>query len=247
LTYAIETIDLTKKFPLRKRLIDFLPGQIKWLTALDRVNIRVEPGEIFGLVGPNGGGKTTLIKTLCTLLLPNGGKACVNGYDIERQSTEVRKNIGYFLDGDRSFYFRLTGRQNLAFFATMYNINGHQAKTKIEEVLHLLDISAYADRLFMEYSTGIRQRFSLARALLNDPLTLFLDEPTKSLDPQTAQSFREFLKERVTKGMGKTVFTATHSLEEAGYLCDRIAFLDRGEVKATGNFKEISKLFTKGC
>lgn len=243
LAYVIETVNLSKRFPLRGGFLDFFPRRNKWLTALDKVNIRVEPGEVFGLVGPNGGGKTTLIKILCTLLLPDEGKAYVNGYDVGAQPAEVKKSIGYCLGGERSFYFRLTGRQNLSFFATMQNINGYHAEPKIEEVLQLLDISSYADRLFMGYSTGMRQRLSLARALLNEPAILFLDEPTKSLDPSAAQSFRGFLKEKVVKDMCKTVFMATHSLEEAKYLCDRIAFLDQGRVKAMGTFEEINKLF----
>lgn len=243
LAYAIETSDLSRRFAERKGLLDFLPGRAKWLTALDRVNIKVEPGEVFGLVGPNGGGKTTLIKILCTLLLPSVGKAWVNGYDVEAQPDEVKKSIGYVLEGERSFYFRLTGRQNLAFFATLQNINGHQAEARIEQVLGLLSLSSHADRLFMNYSTGTRQRLSLARALLNDPDILFLDEPTRSLDPLVVHDFREFLREELVKGKGKTLLVATHSLEEAEYLCDRVAFLDRGKLKALGSFGEVKEFF----
>jgi len=244
LAYAIETLNLSKRFPIRRGLVDFLPWQNKWLTALDKVNISVAPGEIFGLVGPNGGGKTTLIKMLCTLLLPDEGKAYVNRYDVASQPAEVKKSIGYFLEGERSFYFRLSGRQNLTFFATLQNINGHYAKNRIEEVLELLELSPHADRLFMDYSGGMRQRLSLARALLHEPVILFLDEPTKSLDPVAAHNFRKFLKEELAKGRGTTLFIATHSLEEAKYLCDRIAFLDQGSIKALGDFERIENFLS---
>lgn len=240
MAYAIETFNLSKRFPRRKRFADFFsPQRTRWVTALNGVNLEVEEGEIFGLLGPNGAGKTTLIKILCTLLLPNEGKAYVNGYDVTSQPAKVKKNIGCFLEGERSFYFRLTGRQNLAFFATLQNINGRHAEARIEKVLELMGLSRHADRLFMDYSIGMRQRLSLARALLNEPAILFLDEPTKSLDPLTAHKFRKFLKEELVKERGKTLLIATHSLEEAEYLCDRLAFLDQGNFKALGNFEKI--------
>ncbi len=242
MAYAIEAVNLTKRFPARKGLLDFLPGRDGWLTALDRVSVAVAHGEIFGLVGPNGGGKTTLIKILCTLLLPNDGTARVNGYDVVTHPAEVKRSLGYFLETERSFYFRLTGRQNLAFFAALHNLYGRRASARIEEVLELLGISSDADKLFMHYSTGIRQRLSLARALLHDPAILFLDEPTRSLDPMAARSFRRFLKEGLVKERGRTLFIATHSLEEAKYLCDRIALVDQGSITALGSFEQIEAL-----
>ncbi|MEO0070115.1 MAG: ABC transporter ATP-binding protein, partial [candidate division WOR-3 bacterium] len=194
----------------------------------------------FGLMGANGGGKTTLLRILATLLLPDGGKASVNGYDVITQPGEVKMSIGYCYEGERSFYFRLTGRQNLEFFAALQNLSGRRLREEVARVLDLLELSAFADRLFMEYSTGMRQRLNLARALLNDPPVLLLDEPTKSLDPIAAQHFRKFLKEKVVKEGNKTVLIATHSLEEAQYLCDRIAIIEQGRVVAEGNYQRIS-------
>ena len=242
MNYTIETIDLSKRFPCRSGWFDYLPGQHrKWALGLDKVNIRVKAGEIFGLVGPNGGGKTTLLKILCTLLLPSDGKAYIDGHDVESRPVEVRKSIGCTFETGRAFYYRLTGRQNLSFFTALNNLSGVRAGSRIEEVLHLVGISDDADRPFMDYSTGLRQKLGLARALLNDPQILLLDEPTKSLDPLAAHNFRKFLKEELVRRRGKTIFIVTHGLEETEYLCDQIAFLDRGTLIETGNFVQISK------
>ena len=240
--YAIETVDLCKRFPRRGGWFDYLPGRHrKWTLGLDKVNIGVEPGEIFGLVGPNGGGKTTLIKILCTLLLPSGGKAYIDGQEVVSRPDDVRNKLGCALESDRAFYYRLTGRQNLAFFAALNNLSGAGARSRIEEVLDLVGLAAEGDRQFMHYSTGLRQKLGLARALLHDPPILLLDEPTKSLDPLAAHNFRKFLKEELVGKRGKTLLVATHSLEEAGYLCRRIALLDRGKVIEIGNFVQVSR------
>ena len=242
MNYAIETVDLSKRFPCRDGWFDYLPGHhSKWTLGLDRVNIRVAPGEIFGLVGPNGGGKTTLIKILCTLLLPSGGKAFIDGYDVKSGPDEVRNRMGCALESDRAFYYRLTGRQNLAFFAALNNLGGAGARSRIEEVLDLVGLAPEEDRQFMHYSTGLRQKLGLARALLHDPPILLLDEPTKSLDPLAAHHFRKLLKEELVGKRGKTLLLATHSLEEAGYLCRRMALLDRGKVIEIGNFEQVSR------
>lgn len=246
MSYAIETVNLTKRFPKPKRYRDLLnPFRREEITALHDVNIQVNKGEIWGLLGPNGAGKTTLIKVLCTLVLPTYGTALVNGYNILEAEEQVKASIGLVSSEERSFYWRLTGRQNLEFFATLQNLSPGQARKKIAEVSRLLSLENVLDRRFDSYSAGMKQRLALARGLLNDPGILFLDEPTKSLDPTAAQSFREFIKEKLRKESGKTIVLATHQLAEAEQLCDRIAILNRGRIKACGTFSELQGIVQK--
>ena len=244
MSYIIETFNLTKRYPQIKRYHEIIihPFQKREITALDGVNIRVERGEVFGLLGPNGAGKTTLIKTLCTLLLPNEGTALVNGYDIVKEEREVKRSIGYVVNDERSFYWRLTGRQNLEFFAILNNLAPDQANRRIEEVLRLVGLEANGDKRVKDYSTGMKQKLAIARGMLSDPEVLFLDEPTRSLDPMIAKSLREFIKRNIAEGQGKTVFLSTHNLGEAEELCDRLAIIDRGKIKACGTLDEMKGL-----
>jgi ABC-2 type transport system ATP-binding protein len=216
--------------------------QKREITALDGVNIRVKRGEVFGLLGPNGAGKTTLIKTLCTLLLPNEGTALVNGYDVVKEDKEVKRCIGYVVNDERSFYWRLTGRQNLGFFALLNNLAPDRANRRIEEVLRLVGLEANGDKRVKDYSTGMKQKLAIARGMLSDPEVLFLDEPTRSLDPVIAKSLRDFIRNNIAEGQGKTVFLSTHNLGEAEDLCDRLAIIDRGKIKACGTLDEMKGL-----
>jgi ABC-2 type transport system ATP-binding protein len=244
MSYIIETFDLTKRYPQIKRYHEIIihPFQKREITALDGVNIRVKRGEVFGLLGPNGAGKTTLIKTLCTLLLPNEGRALVNGYDIVKEEKEVKRCIGYVVNDERSFYWRLTGRQNLGFFALLNNLAPDWANRRIEEVLRLVGLEANGDKRVKDYSTGMKQKLAIARGMLSDPEVLFLDEPTRSLDPVIAKSLRDFIKRNIAEGQGKTVFLSTHNLGEAEELCDRLAIIDRGKIKACGTLDEMKGL-----
>jgi len=245
--YAIETIDLVKNYQELKKYRDYFlsPFKKKIIPALKGINLKIEEGEFFGLLGPNGAGKTTLIKILTTLVLPNSGKAIVAGYDVEKEGKFVRRSIGFVVSEERSCYWRLTGRQNLEFFATLDNLRGAQAKKKIEEVLELTGLTNDADRFFKDYSTGMKQKLAIARGLLTDPKILFLDEPTKSLDPTTARNLRDFVKKEIVERRGKTVLFATHNLSEAESLCDRIAIIDKGVLKACGSLGEIRKILSK--
>lgn len=240
----IETFSLTKRYPQIKRYREILihPFQRRESTAIDKVNIAVERGEVFGLLGPNGAGKTTLIKTLCTLLVPNEGTALVNGYDIVKQEKEVRRSIGYVVNDERSFYWRLTGRRNLEFFAILNNFEPHRANRRIDDVLHLVGLEANGDKRVKDYSTGMRQKLAIARGMLSDPEVLFMDEPTRSLDPIIAQNLREFIRENIVEGQGKTVFLSTHNLGEAEDLSDKLAIIDKGKIKACGTLDEMKAL-----
>ncbi len=244
MSYVVETFNLTKRYPQIKRYHEIIihPLQKREITALENVNIRVEKGEVFGLLGPNGAGKTTLIKTLCTLLLPNEGTASVNGYDIVKEEKEVKRSIGYVVNDERSFYWRLTGRQNLEFFAILNNLAPNGADRRIEEVLRLVGLETNGDKRVKDYSTGMKQKLAIARGMLPDPEVLFMDEPTKSLDPMIARSLREFIRKNIVEGQGKTVFLSTHNLGEAEDLCDRLAIIDRGTIKACGTLDEMRAL-----
>ena len=245
--YAIEITDLVKNYqPLKKYKEYFIsPFKKNIIPALKGITLNIEKREFFGLLGPNGAGKTTLIKILATLVLPTSGKAYVAGYDVEKEERLVRKSMGYVISEERSSYWRLTGRQNLEFFASLNNLKGAEAKKRIDELLEITELKDDADRYFKDYSTGMKQKLGIARGLLTDPQVLFLDEPTKSLDPVTARHMRDFIKKEIVLRQGKTVLFATHNLVEAESLCDRIAIIDKGVIKACGSLSEIRKILIR--
>ena len=247
MSFAIETFELTKRFSKDKGLRGFLPGSrpSRGVTAVDHVNLTVEHGELFGLLGPNGAGKTTLIKLLCTLIVPTEGTARVNGYDL-RQEAAIKASVGLVTGDERSFYWRLSGRQNLEFFAALHGLPPRRARRRVKEVLDLVGLEEVADDRFQTYSTGMRQRLSIARGLLNKPRILFLDEPTKSLDPLATRHLHDFIKNRLAGQEGVTVFLTTHRLEEAEQLCDRVAIMDKGRIRACGTIAELRNTLRPG-
>ncbi|MHB1390434.1 MAG: ABC transporter ATP-binding protein [Thermoleophilia bacterium] len=207
-------------------------------TAVRDIDLSVSRGEIFGLLGPNGAGKTTLTKLLCTLILPSSGSASIAGYDLVKQQAKVKASIALISSEERSFYWRLTGRQNLDFFAALHGISKKEARRRIPEVLELVEMSDAADRAFQQYSTGMKQRLGLARGLLADPDIFFMDEPTKGLDPVATKQIHDFIKDELAAN-GKTVILATHHLVEAEHICDRVGILYSGEMKACGKVDEL--------
>jgi ABC-2 type transport system ATP-binding protein len=245
MAYAIETFDLTKRFPSPRGYRDLIlhPFRRAQTIALEDVNIRVRKGELFGLLGPNGAGKTTLMKILCTIVLPTRGAAYVNGYDVTKHGERIRETVGYVVSEERSFYWRLTGRQNLEFFATLDNLPAPEARRRIQNVLELVGLEDEADRMFKDYSTGMRQGMAIARALLTDPELLFMDEPTRSLDPSAAKHLREFIRNNLAGEQKRTVFFATHNLDEAEYLSDRIGIIDHAKIKACGTLEEMTRSY----
>ena len=242
MVYAIETFKLSKEFIPTKSIRTIFPRysyKEESFLAIDNVNIQVRVGEIFSIVGPNGAGKTTLIKILSGLILPTRGGAKVSGYDILKEEEKIKSSIGLVGSEERSFYGRLTLKQNLDFFSALYNLSGVKAKIKIKELCALLEVSLYLEKRFQECSAGIKQRLLIVRSLLSDPQVLFMDEPTKSLDPLAAKSLRDFIKEKLVKERGKTVFFSTHNLFEAVNLADRIAIMHRGQIMACGTLTEL--------
>src|SRR6266849_3506542 len=189
------------------------------VAALRDLNLEIAPGEFFGLFGPNGAGKTTLIRILTTLILPTAGSASIFGHDVVRQAGLARAHLGLVFSNENSFYGRLTGRQNLEFFAALQNLSRAAARRQIDALLELFDLSAAGGTPFQFYSTGMRQKLNVTRALLHDPPVLFLDEPTKGMDVQTADAVRALLKQEIVDRAGKTVFLTTHDLYEMEHLC----------------------------
>lgn len=245
--FAIETFKLTKKFsPPRgvMRLVAKSPLKEE-ITAVDAVNLAVRKGEIFGLIGPNGAGKTTLIKLLCTLLWPTSGSAIVNGYDLVRDEDKVKASVGFVSGQERSFFWRLTGRENLEFFAALNNLLGGSAQRKINEALHQVDLQDAADNMFYSYSSGMKQRLGIARALLTNPAILFFDEPTKSLDAVAAQSLYKLIKEKLVGQERRTVFLTSHRLDEVEQRCDRIAIMHRGKIVYCGTVAQLRDIVKK--
>lgn len=213
---AIETSALTKRF--------------NGLVAVDSLNIAVEQGEVFGLLGPNGAGKTTTISMLCTILKPTSGTARVNGFDIVKQATHVRKSIGIVFQ-DPSIDDRLTGRENLYMHANLYGVPQSEQKTRIDRVLKLVELEDRADSILRTYSGGMRRRLEIARGLIHYPKVLFLDEPMIGLDPQTREHIWTYIKE-LKETHDITIVLTTHYMDEADKLSDRIAIMDYGKIVA---------------
>ena len=242
LTTAIVTEGLTKRFPQKLTLRQVMLHPFRRqsgvpLTAVDGVSLEILKGELFGLLGPNGAGKTTLVKMLCTLILPDGGRAEVNGFDLSNED-HVKASIGFVSGEERSFYWRLSGRQNLEFFATLHGLSAGEAAERIRRLAEWLDLGEFLDRRFDRYSSGMKQRLGIARGLLNDPQILFLDEPTRSLDPTSAGHLRDIVKQLVRE-RGHTVVLVTHQLREAEELCDRIAIMHKGRLRVVADLPSL--------
>ena len=199
----IELKNISKTFVERSWRTMLLRKEPKRVEALKGVSLAINQGEVFGLLGPNGAGKTTLIKILATLILPDNGYSSICDYDLCNQPHHVRRMIGLVSTSERSFYWRLTGRQNLSFFAMLCDLPNSSRKNRIEELLAMVGLKEKADTPFMKYSTGQQQRLAIARALLADPRVLLMDEPTRSLDPPAASELRNLIKKELAGQGGK--------------------------------------------
>jgi len=208
------------------------PSKGPFIEALKDVNLQIRKGEIFGILGPNGAGKSTLIKIFCTLVIPDGGEVYINGYNPQTQTSLVLKNLQAVLPESRGFSWRLSGRQNLEFYALLYGLKDRDIKDRINYLLDFTGLAARADDGYQRYSTGMQRRLLLCRALLRDTPIIVFDEPTSGLDPTGAAEFRNMLIYRLAKKEGKTIVLSTHNLEEAELMCDRIAIIDRGKILA---------------
>jgi len=212
----IEVKNLTKKFG------DF--------TAVDNISFDVKKSEVFGLLGPNGAGKTTTIRMLSTLSRPTDGTATIGGYDIVKKDSKVRQLIG-LVSEKMIMYDRLTAEENLRFFGKLYSLPKSTLNERIDELLKLVQLAKWKDQKVGTFSTGMKQRMNVVRALLNMPKVLFLDEPTLGLDPQSTVEVREFIK-KINKENETTIILTTHMMNEADILCDRIGIIDHGKIAA---------------
>jgi ABC-2 type transport system ATP-binding protein len=222
----IEVTNLTKKFG------DF--------TAVDNISFDVKKSEIFGLLGPNGAGKTTTIRMLSTLTRPTEGTAKIGRYDVAKQDNKVRQLIG-LVSEKMIMYDRLTAKENLKFFGKLYSLPKDTVNQRIDELLELVQLTKFKDTKVGTFSTGMRQRMNVVRALLNRPQVLFLDEPTLGLDPQSTVEIREFVK-KINKENETTIILTTHMMNEADILCDRIGIIDHGKITALDTSKNLKKI-----
>lgn len=212
---AIEVNNLTKEF-----------GDFR---AVDNLSLKVKTGEIFGFLGPNGAGKSTTIRMLCTLAQPTSGTAVVSGYDLVKDAAKVRENIGLVAE-KMIIYDTLTAAENLRFFGKLYRIPKEKLERRIDELLEMVDMYEWKDTQINKFSTGMKQRINVIRALLPEPKIIFMDEPTLGLDPQTTFSIREIIRDINKKGV--TVILTTHAMIEAEVLSDRVAIIDHGKIAA---------------
>jgi len=222
---AVDARDLTKTFRsgwLRPRRTEALRG----------ASLQVPRGAIFGLLGPNGAGKTTLLSILATLLIPDGGSAWVLGYDVVREAREVRRRLN-MASGNASFVWSLRPAEVLAFYGRLYGLHGRALRARVDELIELCELGAHRTTEYNELSTGLKQRLAFAKALLNRPEVLFLDEPTLGLDPDVSVRIRAQIA-RLRRELGTTIILTTHYMREAEELCDEIAFIKGGRILARG-------------
>ena len=211
----------------------------KEILAVDDVSFSIRNGELFGLLGPNGAGKTTTVKMLTTLLIPTSGRALIQGLDVVQDSEALRSRIGFIFGGERGLYWRLSGYDNLRYFANLYHVEPDTAKKRIPELIELVGLAGREKERVEGYSRGMRQRLHIARALLHDPEVLFLDEPTIGLDPVGARELRMAIRE--LQSAEKTILLTTHYMFEADALCQRIAVINKGLIIALDTPENLKK------
>ncbi|MFA5368076.1 MAG: ATP-binding cassette domain-containing protein [Dehalococcoidia bacterium] len=225
-----------KSVIVTRKLTKVYKGNTK---AVDGIDFEVSAGEIFAFLGPNGAGKTTTIKMLNTLLAPTSGKAVVAGFDVARQPAEVRKRIGYSAQ-DVGVDEHATGRENLTLYGHFYRLDNATIKRRVKNILEIVGLTEYGNKMVSTYSGGMRKRLDLAMGLIHRPQILFLDEPTTGLDPQTRAHIWEYIQKLVGK-LGMTIFLTTHYMEEADKLAGRIAIIDLGKIITMGTSDELKR------
>jgi sodium transport system ATP-binding protein len=227
----IEAQGLTKIFYDRKR------GEIR---AVDHVNFRALPGQIYGLLGANGAGKTTTLRMLATILQPTEGTAKVAGFDIVSEPERVRQHVG-FLSTATALYGRLTAEEMVAYFGRLHGMNGETLRRRIDELFSALGMNEFRDRRCDKLSTGMKQKVSIARTLVHDPPVMIFDEPTLGLDVMTARTIVSFIRD--CRARGKTVIFSTHVMSEAQKLCDTIGIIHNGTLRAEGTLGQLQQRY----
>jgi len=225
----IEVHNLTKTF------LDLRRGAV---VAVDRISFACRAGEIFGLLGPNGAGKTTALRILSTVLRPTGGRATIAGYDVVRQASQVRRNIGY-MSASTGIYDRMTAWEMVEYFGRLYGMSEDRLRERMEHLFGTLQMNSFRDVLGSKMSTGMKQKVSIARTIVHDPPVLIFDEPTAGLDVLVARAVLETI--RSLQEQGKCIVFSTHIMREAEKLCDQIAIVHRGRILALGTLAELAR------
>ncbi|MCX8074518.1 MAG: ATP-binding cassette domain-containing protein [Clostridia bacterium] len=209
--------------------------------AVSNLNLEIKDGEIFGLLGENGAGKTTTLRMLATMLKPTSGNAIINGYDSVKNDEKVRENIGILFGGETGLYDRLTARENIEYFANLYDMEKSKIKKTIENIVKIFNMSDYIDKRTSIFSKGMKQKTAFARATIHNPSILLLDEPTSGLDITAAKQVHDFIKSY--KHENRTIIFSSHSMDEIEKLCDRIAIIHKGKTIEIGTLDEIKKKY----
>ena len=225
----IEVRDLSKSFP----------GPNGPVSAVDGIRFSVHPGEVFGLLGPNGAGKTTTLRMLCTVLRPTGGTATVAGYDVVEQPSEVRRHVG-FLSANTGVYDRMTAWEMVSYYGQLNLIEQDELRVRMDDLFETLQMNGFRDVPGAKMSTGMKQKVSIARALVNDPPVLIFDEPTSGLDILVQRAVLESIKQ--LRGRGKTIIFSTHVMREVEKLCDRVAIMSKGKILVCGTLDDLRQM-----
>ncbi|HLE23703.1 MAG TPA: ABC transporter ATP-binding protein [Anaerolineales bacterium] len=234
---AIEVENLRRVY---RTTVGVVRRRVKEVLAVDDLSFEVAPGELFGLLGPNGAGKTTTVKMLTTLLIPTAGTARVMGLDVVRDADALRGRIGFIFGGERGLYWRLSGIDNLRYFASLYHVDPGVSKQRIPYLLELVGLGDRGPEKVEGYSRGMKQRLHIARTLLHDPPLLFLDEPTIGLDPVGAREIRQVVRD--LQAADKTILLTTHYMFEADALCQRVAVINHGRLVALDTPQGLKRL-----
>jgi len=243
---AVSIDQLTKRFPVRRGIRELLRGARRHeTTVVDHVSFDVAVGEVFGVLGPNGAGKSTIFRMLSTMVAPDAGTATVCRHDIGLDPSRVRATLAAVSSDERSLNWRLSGRENLLLFAALHKVSRRETEALVTSVLRTVGLDGTGNKMVAAFSSGMRQRLLIARALLARPEVLLLDEPTRALDPISAQEFRQFLRTELVDRQRCTILLATHNADEALGFCDRVVVLDRGRVLATGTATELKARFSE--
>jgi ABC-2 type transport system ATP-binding protein len=231
-------------FPIVKRYREMFSHPLqprRMYTALSNVAIDIQEGDRVAVMGPNGAGKTTLLKLIGGLILPTKGDIVVNGFSTIHHSADARKSVGFVLNEERSFFWRLTGAQNLEFFGALDNLGGADLRNRIQELTSLVGLEDASGRVVEGYSSGMKQRLALARGLITDPRVLILDEPTRALDPKASDEMIDLILSRIYSDSRKTLLIATHRMDEALRLCNKVLVIDKGRVQAFDSISDLKR------
>lgn len=223
----LEVKNLTKKF--------------KDFTAVNDISFHVNEGEILGLLGENGAGKTTALRMIATMLKPTAGEAIVNGYNINKSPEEVRRNIGILFGGEVGIYDRLTARENIMYFAQLGGLSKSEAKVNIDKLIKDFSMEEYIDKPAGKFSRGMKQKVSIARSIVHDPKVMLFDEPSTGLDVSATRSVQKFILN--CKAQNKAVILSSHSMYEVEKLCDRVAIIHKGNIVEVGTIAELKEKY----